>query len=385
MNIAIIGGGITGLTTALALSKFGIKAKVYEKSPELNEIGAGVWLQPNAMRIMDLIGIKAEIESLGFTINKMEIANKNLVPFKEIKSNVVQDDYGNQTVAIHRGRLQKLLFEKVSDSVVLGKDYSGFQKQGDQYEISFKDGSTAKADIILGCDGINSKVRKSMPLLANANLRNSGQTCWRGITKFKLPDHLYSKGLENWGKNVRFGLSQISEEEVYWFAVARTKDLNNIDYSKKEIAELFSNFNPLVKEIIESTDDKAIHKAELCDLERLFTWRDNEVYLLGDAAHATTPNMGQGACQGIEDAYYFSNLFHKMVKENLGSDLTLKIFEYSRREKVDYIVKNSWRFGKAAHSPIGRGVLKTIMKLTPEKVMSNQMSKLYNIKEFNID
>lgn len=98
---------------------------------------------------------------------------------------------------------------------------------------------------------------------------------------------------------------------------------------------------------------------------------------MGDAAHATTPNIVQGAGQGIEDAYYLANILAK----NNQIEQVLVHFESSRREKVDYVVNNTWRLGKMAHSFFGQKAMKTIMKWTPEKVMKQQMSKLYYIQE----
>ena len=109
MKIGIIGGGISGLTTALALHKLGIQSVVYEQANELNEVGAGIWLQPNAIKVLDWLGIKDKIKALGIELNRMEITNTQLVPFKKIKNDIVQDEAGNKTIAIHRARLQKLL------------------------------------------------------------------------------------------------------------------------------------------------------------------------------------------------------------------------------------------------------------------------------------
>ena len=109
MKIGIIGGGISGLTTALALHKWGIQSVVYEQANELNEVGAGIWLQPNAIKVLDWLGIKDKIKVQGIELNRMEITNTQLVPFKKIKHEIVQDEAGNKTIAIHRARLQQLL------------------------------------------------------------------------------------------------------------------------------------------------------------------------------------------------------------------------------------------------------------------------------------
>lgn len=377
MEIAIIGGGITGLSTALALQKMGLSSTVYERAASLNEIGAGVWLQPNAVKIMDWLGIKEAIHAQGMELDRMEITNKKLVPFKKIKSQVVQDKEGNKTIAIHRGRLQKILYEEVlkSGKVELGKSYQSHEVTPEGIQINFEEGN-APATILLGADGIHSNVRKS--LFPSSALRSAKQVCWRGIASISLPAELQQLGREVWGDQVRFGFSQISATEVYWFAVAKeasviadeTKDLTNYLHTR------FQRFHPIVKEIIQHTEATQIHQAVMKDVARLEQWHKGNTCLMGDAAHATTPNMGQGACQGIEDAFYMSQALH----QHSNSQEAFEAFDTSRRKKVDYIVNNSWRFGQMAHSKLGQALMGPVMKLTPEKVMSQQMKALFEVE-----
>ena len=375
MKVAIIGGGITGLTTAIALAEKGIKSTVYEQTSELREVGAGIWLQPNAMTILKQLGLKDEIQKSGFEINKMEIGNSKLIPFKTIKKETVEDLNGNRTIAIHRGRLQKLLYEKAIKvcNVKLDCAYISHKFHDGEYVIKFKHG-VEKADIILGADGINSKVRQQ--IFPDSKLRDAKQVCWRGISDFTLPKDFYSKGQENWGQNIRFGFSQISPKKVYWFAVLKTKNEISDGNKKQDLIERFSKFNSLVKEIITNTPEKAIHKGILADLKPIPKWYDGHILLLGDAGHATTPNMGQGACQGIEDAFFISELLNKHTTPLSA----FQEFEKIRRKKVNYIVNASWKLGQAAHNPLGRSFIISLMKLTPEKIMSKQMKKLFEVQ-----
>lgn len=377
MKIGIIGGGITGLTASLALRKSGMTSVVSEQAVELNEIGAGIWLQPNAIKVLHWLGLKAEIQKQGIELNKMEITNNQLIPIKKIKSEVVQDEDGNKTIAIHRARLQKILYNEVlkSNEVHLNKKYIHHSFGSDSINMQFEDGKDS-VDILLGADGIDSSVRKA--LFPNSPLRNSGQVCWRGISKMNLPDSLKSLGQEAWGKQIRFGFSQIAKEEVYWFAVANAEHLKKVEGldRKNYIKNLFQSFSPIINELIDNTESTNIHQAMLQDLKRLPDWYQNKMCLIGDAAHATTPNMGQGACQGIEDAFYISKYLSKSpqnVQEAFNE------FQQKRRKKVDYIVNTSWQFGKMAHSPIGQPFMKLLMKMTPESVMNSQMNKLYAI------
>lgn len=379
MKIGIIGGGITGLTTALSLHKFGIKSVVYEQAKELNEIGAGVWLQPNAIKVLNWLGLKNKVKELGIELNKMEITNPQLIPIKKIKSEVVQDEEGNQTIAIHRGRLQKMLFEEVQKvtEVKLDKKYIKHSLSSGGINLQFESGED-QVDILLGADGINSLVRKE--IFPEASLRNAGQVCWRGISKTNLPNSLKNLGQEAWGKQIRFGFSQIQHDEVYWFAVANEEHLKKADEigRKKYLFNLFQNFSSVIIELITNTQESQIHQTIIHDLKRLPVWHKGNVCLIGDAAHATTPNMGQGACQGIEDAYYLSRSLSKSFQ---NKEEEFQHFQFNRRKKVDYIVNNSWQFGKLAHSKIGQPLMKVMMKITPESVINSQMNKLYAIEK----
>jgi len=374
MKIAIIGGGITGLTTALALHKLGVKSTVYEQAETLSEIGAGIWLQPNAVKILNWLGIKNKILEKGVQLQKVNIVYPDLSPIKKLKNELVQDEYGNQIIAIHRGRLQQVLFDEFSQygQIELGKKYISQSTENNKIRINFSE-QHIEADMVLGADGIHSQVRQH--LFPDSEIRKTNQICWRGISKFKLPKPLTYAARESWGRKRRFGFSNISNDEVYWYAV---KTMNQRLYKReiRYIKSLFKDFSPIVNEIIEHTE--YVHKAQLSDLKRLKTWHKGNTCLLGDAAHATTPNMGQGACQGIEDAYYISNL---LVQNNFSKQ-TFKIFEQKRRAKVDYVVNSSWRFGQAAHHPIAQPMIKLLMKATPEKVLTSQMNKLYQIEEF---
>lgn len=377
MKITIIGGGIAGLTTALALRKLGFEYELFERAKQLNEVGAGIWMQPNALKVLDWLGLGDLVRESGTLLNQVDITNAQLIPFKKTNQEVVQDEKGNKIVAIHRATLQKILFEAIpKENINFGYEFKSLEQKEHQVNISFGE-SAVLSDLVIGADGINSKVRES--IFSNTSKRFSGQTCWRGISDIRLPNEFQNTGIESWGKKIRFGFSQVTENQVYWFAVSNASQngTDNVNTLQTELKNRFSNFNPLVLNIIENTKAEKIIRNDISDLNRLEQWHKDKIVLVGDAAHATTPNMGQGAGQGMEDAYYLANI---LAKHN-QLDQALNLFESNRREKVDYVVNNSWRFGQMAHSGFGQIVMKTIMKLTPDKVMKKQMNKLYSIQE----
>lgn len=378
MKITIIGGGITGLTAALVLLKKGFKCNVYENADSLAEVGAGIWMQPNAMKVLDYLEIGNQVRKSGMELNQVEITNQNLIPFIETDEKFVTDSLDNKIISIHRARLQKILFEALpSNTIHFDEKYISHQNVNGKIQINFSD-NNLETDVLLGADGINSLVRKN---LFTSELRFSGQTCWRGVAQLKLDDEYLAVGKETWGNNLRFGFANISPTEVYWFAVSKASKNEKEDILKRKdnLLKMYHSFHPLISEIIQNTAKDKIIRHDINDLKRLETWHQENVCLLGDAGHATTPNMGQGAGQGIEDAYYIGQYLSQKESPNEA----FVQFEKARRKKVDYVVNNSWMFGKMAHNTFGRMVMKLIMKLTPQKILLKQLQTLYSVNELD--
>ena len=192
MKVSIVGGGITGLSTALALQKCGIDCAVYEQSPEIKPVGAGIWMQPNALKVLDWLGVGDSVRQNGVSLNRPDLVNTQLEPFRKTESDLSVDSSGEKIVAIHRARLQKVLYDALPTGTVhLGRDFSCVQGNGEELTLQFTDGAET-AEMIVGADGIHSKVRKS--IFPDTQLRYSGQTSWRGIAKMKLPDRFFEKG-----------------------------------------------------------------------------------------------------------------------------------------------------------------------------------------------
>ncbi len=375
MKYTIIGGGIGGLTTALAFEQKGIDYQVFEKAPELSEIGAGIWLAPNALQVLDSLNVLNEILSTGNSINRITLGKADLSPLSDQSQDGIKDKYGYTTVAIHRAQLQKILLKKLpQEKVHLGKGFHAFKElDTGKIEVHFTDKTSIETDYLIGADGIHSKVRHQ--LFPESKLRYSGQTCWRGIADIQLDSDFEHRGVELWGGPVRFGFSRVDNNRVYWFAVAvsdaQQKDEGEI---KNKLLDMYKNFHPLVHTLIQSTEHTKILRHDINDLNPLNTWYTDKVCLIGDAGHATTPNMGQGGAQAIEDAYYLS----QFVTTHLGKDL-FKHFQDKRQKKVNTIVNQSWTTGKMAHWTYGKGVRNFLMKNIPKTLLEKKMMEMYEL------
>src|SRR5699024_9408678 len=145
---------------------------------------------------------------------------------------------------------------------------------------------------------------------------------------------------ESWGKGMRFGASQMNEEYLYWFAV-----INELLIEGKDLPALFKDFHPEILKIISDTEEEDVFFDKIMDLRPIFTWQREGACLIGDAAHETNRNMGQGACQDVEDAYVLGEL----LKQEDDFSKTFQAYEKIRMKKAHSVVRNSWWVGKAAH------------------------------------
>lgn len=379
MKYTIIGAGIGGLTTALAFEKKGIEYQLFEKAQELNDVGAGIWLAPNALQVLDSLDVLEEIKSNGNSIDRITIGKPDLSPLSDSCQHIIKEKFGYTTVAIHRAKLQKVLFDKIpKKKITLNKEFKFFRHlESGKVEVCFEDNSTIETDFLIGADGINSKVRKQ--LFPKSETRYSGQTCWRGIADIQLDKEFEHRGFELWGNQIRFGISRISKDNVYWFAVALASQNSNDEIGKVKVnlLEMFSDFHPLITKLITATSVNKILKNDINDLKPLDKWYKNNVCLIGDAGHATTPNMGQGGAQAIEDAYYLSNLIKAENDKNI-----FELFYQRRRKKVKSIVQQSWSTGKLAHWKYGKNTRNFLLQKVPKKFIERKMIELYEIEKF---
>ncbi|NRB51527.1 MAG: FAD-dependent monooxygenase [Saprospiraceae bacterium] len=375
MKTIIIGGGIAGLTTAIALEKEGFDTHVYEAQPELSVAGAGIWMATNAMQVFERLGLAEDIKHRGMPLDKIEIADFKLKPIQTTSQLLFVEQYGYSVTSILRSRLRDTLVEHYGKPVYTGKCLDRVLDNEKSVKAFFTDGSHVVGEILIGADGIHSAVRKQ--LVPNSQIRYSGQTCWRGIADIVLEAPYKRACVETWGKKYRFGLSVISEKEVYWFAVAKAPRGEKDDAAmiKKKLQSMYADFSEPIPSILSATPSARIIRNDITDLQPIGDWYQGRICLIGDAAHATTPNMGQGGGQAVEDAWFLS----KILKAEKDYRIAFPQFQKKRQKKVAQVVKTSWQIGKVAHLSFGQGLRNFLLRNTPKSFAEKRMLDLYSI------
>lgn len=363
-TISIIGAGIGGLTLGNILKQHQYDFTIYEAAPEIKPVGAGIMMAVNAMQVFDQLGLKEKIENAGNKVHRIVIANESLQPISKTEILELEAQYNSCNVAIHRAELQRILAENLStESIQLNHSLQKIEKR-ENYILDFENGNQIESQIVFGADGIKSPIRNQ--ILKTGTIRNSGQKCWRGLLDFDLPEKHHQEAFEMWGKGKRFGFVKISDKKVYWYACVNEKSFGR----SVEIADIFNDFDPLVLQLIEATASENIICNTISDLAPIPQWYSENLCLIGDAAHATTPNMGQGACQAIEDAY----IIGKLLEKSQDFNTIFKTFQSIRRKKVDYIVNTSRTIGKVSQWERGNSLRNFLMGLIPE-TMNQKMAK----------
>lgn len=379
-DIVIIGGGIGGMTAAIALRQRGLAATVYEAAAELRPVGAGILVPPNAMQVYGRLGVADAVQQAGFVPRAAEILDARDGLLQRSDSVGLAGSYGFPTVAIHRARLHGVLAAALGPAAIrLGKACTAIVDEPGGALVRFADGDAVRARVVIGADGLRSVVRQH--LFPDAALRYSGQSSYRAVVPFALPEEIADVGWEVWGAGCRFGFSSVAPGEVYWYATVDAAPGTERDRRpyKERLAELFADFPAPIAALIAATPETSMLNTDIYDLRPLARWHRGRVVLLGDAAHATTPNLGQGGAQAVEDAAVLAECLatHREPEEAFAS------YERRRRAKASMVVARSWSIGKLAHvrNPVARAARNVVMRSIPPAMVARQFDTIFRLDD----
>lgn len=373
LAIAILGAGIGGLTLAARLQENGIPCRVFEQAEQLGEVGAGIGLWSNATRCLAEIGIGESFWSRhGCEVFHAEIASASGRVLSRCDVRPVVAKIGFGSYVVHRADLHRALADKVApDSIGTGKQLVELENRNDRVALRFSDGTEHSASIAIGADGLHSQVRAS--LFGKEPPRYSGQTCYRGIAEMKMEERHVLREIQ--GRGPRAAVIPLDDGRVYWWTTENTPEGGSriAEAEKAHLLSLFDGWAFDVPEAIEATTADAILRNDLYDRPPLDRWGIGRVVLLGDAAHPTTPNLGQGACMAIEDAFSLGTLL-------AGAGHYQEAFsryEQLRKSHCESIVEASRRFGWIGgwSHPVAVRFREVMMASTPEFVVRRTMER----------
>ena len=375
--ILVTGAGPGGLAAALALHQVGLDVTVWERAPQLRTAGAGLTLQINAMRMLATLGMDEKLRRRGTVLKHAAITDHRGRTIQSLPLSSWGQRFGQAGVSIHRGELsQALLGELPPGTVEFGRGVVGLEQDQRGVTVHDQSGSRSRFSAVIGADGIHSCVREA--LFGRVELRYAGYTCWRGVAP--VPGPLgRGRAVERWGPGLRFGVVPIAEDATYWFATA-TAPAGGGDGPdpRAELLERFVDFESTTRALIEATPRAALMRNDIYDFAPLRAWTQGRVTLLGDAAHAMTPNLGQGACQAIEDAAVLADAVARD-----GAVLGLKRYESARLARARGFVRNSERFGKLAqlHPSWLRWLRDRLMTiLGRERLVARRLAGVYGVE-----
>ena len=353
VQIAIIGGGIGGLTAALTLRQAGFQPEIFEQAPALLDVGAAIALWPNAMRVIDRLQLTGKILEHAGTMEEICWLDQNghLLNSVRIKQNSAR------AVALHRADLQHILQHSLPQSSIHLAHTLVDQQQGrDRIIAKFVNGDSIEADFLIGADGIHSRVRAQF--INDGDPVYRGYTVWRGISPVTPPAIPPATAVEIHSRGKRFGIGPVGLGRTGWWATV------NDDHSTNDLSKLFSGWYRPVLELIEATPQSSILKTGAFDRPSVRNWGKGRMTLLGDAIHPTTPNLGQGGCLAMEDAMILARCFEKYGP----NEEALRHYERHRYKRTTALSRYSRYYGNVGQweNVWARAVRRTALGLIPE-------------------
>lgn len=359
MRIAVIGAGIAGLVAACSLQRAGHHVVVYEQRDEPNADGAGLTLFGNAFAALDAVGLGDVVRSI--SDNSLSTLHTGQRTPDGTWLTTIPPQTVGQLHTIHRVTLHNTL---------LGMLPPGSVRTGVEALVS-PDGSGAVQlldgqetfDLVFVADGLRSRNRQRLG--PDRGLHYWGYTAWRGVTEPGSIE-LDATAAETWGKGSIFGAVPLPDEQIYWFGTLNQPAGVRYDHEHTAAAARFADWHSPIPAIIAATPETAVIRHDIYDLRQLpRTFVRNRTVLLGDAAHAMLPNLGQGAGQGIEDAVTLTILLEQRARQEL--DTILARYDTLRRRRTMRLWSQSRLMARVAqaHSPVVTRVRNASMRLVP--------------------
>ena len=369
----VVGAGPAGIAAALALRRAGIEPLVLERSRALGEVGSALTLWPNAIAALEALGASEAVRAASAQCDGIALRTDTGEVLDATSGAEMKGSFGSSGYALTRAELLAALEGELgAEAVRLEARCTGFREDADGLVAVMADGTEHAADLVLGADGIRSTIRAQ--LFGETPLRYSGYAVWRGVTRFDLDDRV---GTTTLGRAAQFGFFPLAGGRAYWFAalvVPAGSRLPGQRHRPELLARLRSWHAP-IPALVAATAEEEISVTDVYDRPPLRRWSVGPVGLAGEAAHPSTPNLGQGACQALEDAAVLG----ACVRE--ADDLAGALREYTRRrrDRANGISAQARRLAQVGRweSRVACRLRTELMRRMPERARVRQLERLF--------
>lgn len=348
LKAIVIGSGMGGLTTGLALQQAGFTVEIYDRVNELRPAGAAISLWSNGVKILNRLGLGKEIASIGGRMERMAYYSHTGEPLTDFSLSPLIEQVGQRPYPVSRTDLQTMLLQAFGpDKVYLNSKCIAVEQDATSATAIFENGDQVTGDLVVAADGTHSAIRQYV-VGHPVERRYVGYVNWNGLVS--ASDDLAPKA--SWtlyvGEHKRASLMPVVGDRFYFFLdVPLPQGLGSDPETYRE--ELFSHFKGWadpVQTLIQRLDPYTTNRVEIHDIEPLQTLVKGRVALLGDAAHGTAPDLGQGGCQAMEDALVLANY---LATTNLSVEDALLRYETARKERVADIILRARKRSDMTH------------------------------------
>lgn len=374
-RVLIVGGGIGGMALAAALERLGIEFILFERAQRLSEVGSGLGLLPGAVQALRELGVDDSLFAGAAPFRRFRIASARGRDFVEVDFSRIFESAGHEGFVMRRASVHEALAARVDPRFVrLGADVTGIEDVAGRVRLELRErGERVSGSLVVGADGLNSAVREHC--LADGRPRYAGETIFRGIAEHALERPELSREL--FGRGRRAAYYELEPGRVYWWATAPLPEGTVVPLGSRRayLAKAFAGWAFGIPELHRATPEEMILQNDIYDRRPARRWHRGRVVLLGDAAHPTTPNLGQGACMAIEDAIVLARCLARAE----GLEDAFHTYRSVRAARTSRTVRLSRHWGKAGlwQRPAAVRARDAALRATPSALMQRQALRQY--------
>lgn len=345
LSVAVIGAGMGGLTAAAMMHRLGMDVQVYEQAPAFARLGAGIQQGPNAVKALRGIGLEERLRDVAFRpeMTRYRDATDGAIKWERTQGDLFEEKYGAPHLLLHRAELHGALASAVPEGLInLGKTLTAFENGPDGVQMSFADGTTAEADIMIAADGVHSIVRDHVSGPSEQTF--TGRVAYRTTFPASLMNGREIEGSTKWmaeDRHIVIYYLNENHDEIYFVTSTPEPAYDVESWSTKgdmdELRAAYSGFHEEVRAVMEACP--SAHKWALVTRKPLPTWHKGRVALLGDACHPMTPYMAQGAGMAIEDAAILARCLNGIRPEGVSDAFAQ--YEAIRKPRASWVQASS--------------------------------------------